>query len=118
MLHTCVAVALTRNVAHKALLTFRCWNRARNKTYEQALGIGEELGDRAGQATTLKGLSLCNESLGQYAKAMELYEQSLAIAKEVGDRVGLCAAYNNLGLALAKSGDGTAAARALARGLV
>ncbi len=49
--------------------------------FEQALAIEKELGDRAGQGTTLVCLGNCYLSLGQNAKAMELHEESLAIFK-------------------------------------
>jgi CHAT domain-containing protein/tetratricopeptide (TPR) repeat protein len=85
---------------------------------EQSLAILEEVGDRAGQGKSLGSLGNCYQELGHYVKAIERYQQFLTIAEEVGDREGQGAAYNGLGLALAMSGDGTAAARALARGLV
>jgi CHAT domain-containing protein/tetratricopeptide (TPR) repeat protein len=86
--------------------------------FEQALAIKKELGDREGQAVSLNGLGTCYMSLGQHAEAIARYEQALAIVVEVGSREGQGAIYNGIGTARALSGDGTAAACALARGLV
>ncbi len=85
---------------------------------EQSLSIAKELGDRAGQAKALHGLGIHYNSIGQHEKAIELQGQALSIYKELCDREGQGIAYTNMGVALAQSGDGTAAARALARGLV
>jgi CHAT domain-containing protein len=82
------------------------------------LSICKELSYRTDQGQTFTGLGNCYASLGQQANAIELYKQALAIAEEVGDREGQAAAYNNIGAALALSGDATAATRALARGLI
>ena len=46
-----------------------------------------------GQGSTLYGLGQCYESLGQYAKAMELFEQTL----ELSDRAGQGKTLNILG---------------------
>ena len=65
--------------------------------FEKGSSIFKELGDRKGQAVTLKGLGHCYSSLGQHTKAMELYEQVLPIKKELGDRVGQAASLSDLG---------------------
>jgi tetratricopeptide (TPR) repeat protein len=64
--------------------------------YEQALPIRREVGDRAGEATTLNNLALVYGAIGQPKRALELYEQALPLRREVGDRAGEVATLINL----------------------
>ena len=68
------------------------------ETYEQALAIQREVGDRAGEGTTLANIGLVYDRQGRYDEALEAYEQALAIQREVGDRAGEGTTLNNIGL--------------------
>jgi tetratricopeptide (TPR) repeat protein len=56
----------------------------------------EELGDRAGLATTYNNIGLINEARGEYAAALEWYERSVALKEALGDRAGLATTYHNI----------------------
>jgi tetratricopeptide (TPR) repeat protein len=64
---------------------------------EQALPIRREVGDRAGEATTLNNLGGVYDALGQKARALEYYQQALPITREVGDRAGEGVTLHNIG---------------------
>ncbi|XGV97330.1 MAG: tetratricopeptide repeat protein [Leptolyngbya sp. BL-A-14] len=55
------------------------------KSWQQALTIFKEIGDRQGEAASLGNLGLAYFSLGQYAIAIEFHQQSLAIECQIGD---------------------------------
>jgi CHAT domain-containing protein/Tfp pilus assembly protein PilF len=67
--------------------------------FERVLAIRREVGDRAGEGTTLNNLGEVYRQLSQYAKAIEYYEQALAIRREVQDRAGEGTTLNSLGSA-------------------
>lgn len=92
----------------------REYERAR-EFYEQALGILQELGNRADVSTCLHELGNLHYLQGEYERARELYEQALAIAQEVGDRAGVARSLGQLGLLLQQEGNFTAAVPALAQ---
>jgi CHAT domain-containing protein len=69
------------------------------QSWEEALTIYREIGDRQGEADSLGNLGLAYYSLGQYHRAIEFYEQSLVIDLETGYRQGKAASLGNLGLA-------------------
>ncbi|MGB8343707.1 MAG: CHAT domain-containing protein [Ktedonobacteraceae bacterium] len=58
------------------------------RLYEQALVLSREVGDRAGEGTTLNNLGRVYDDIGQKAKALDYYEQALVLLREVGDRAG------------------------------
>lgn len=64
---------------------------------QQALEIYREIGDRAGEGTTLSNIGSVYQSLGQYSQALERYQQALVIAREVGDRAMEGTTLNNMG---------------------
>ncbi|MEM7134244.1 MAG: tetratricopeptide repeat protein [Chloroflexota bacterium] len=64
--------------------------------YEQALPIMREVGDRAGEATTLNNMALVYDATSKPKEALALYEQALPIMREVGDRAGEAATLNGL----------------------
>jgi tetratricopeptide (TPR) repeat protein len=66
--------------------------------YEQALRIWREVGDRAGEGTTLNSLGAVYDALGQKSKALEYYEQALQISKEVGAHAGEGITLHNIGI--------------------
>ncbi len=56
--------------------------------YEKCLEIFREIGDRAGEGTTLNNISHIYQAWGEYDAAMKTLDRSLAIRKEIGDRTG------------------------------
>ncbi len=56
-----------------------------------------EVGDRAGEGKAYGNLGNTNQSLGDFAKAIEYHTQCLAITKEVGNLAGEGKAYASLG---------------------
>ncbi|WP_315217954.1 tetratricopeptide repeat protein, partial [Actinomyces dentalis] len=66
--------------------------------YQQSLTIFEELGDRAGMATTHHQLGILAQDRGDHDTAHKLYEQSLHIKKELGDRAGMATTHGQLGV--------------------
>ncbi|MBE9138011.1 CHAT domain-containing protein [Nodosilinea sp. LEGE 07088] len=75
------------------------------QSWEQALEMYRELGDRAGESRTLGNMGIAYRSLGQYERAIDFYEQDLAITREIGDRPGEGAALGNLGNAYGDLGQ-------------
>ena len=69
------------------------------QSWEQALRIYEEIGDRSGVAKSLGNLGIAYRSLGEYNKAIDYLQQSLAITQEIGDRSGVASSLINLGSA-------------------
>jgi len=65
-------------------------------TYEQALPITEEVGDRAGLGTTLHNIGTVYHALGQRQEALDYYERALPILEEVGDRYIQSITRNNM----------------------
>ena len=67
------------------------------KTFEQALAIVKQIGDTAGEGTTINNIGAVYKNLGQYAKALEFYQQALAIFKQIGYTAGEGTTLNNIG---------------------
>ena len=64
---------------------------------EQSLAIRQQIGDRAGEGTTLNNISQIYDAQGDYETALTYLKQSLAIRQQIGDRAGLCATLFNMG---------------------
>jgi tetratricopeptide (TPR) repeat protein len=64
--------------------------------YQQALPMLREVGDRAGEATTLNNMAEVYRATGHPDQALALYQQALPIRREVGDRAGEAATLNNM----------------------
>jgi CHAT domain-containing protein/tetratricopeptide (TPR) repeat protein len=75
------------------------------QSWEQALTIYLEIGDRQGEGASLGNLGNAYGSLGQYQGAIKFHEQSLEIAREIGHRQGEAASLGNLGLAYKSLGQ-------------
>ena len=58
------------------------------QTHQEALVIHREVGDRAGQGTTLSNIGGVYKSTGQPEQALEYFGKALLIMEEVGDRAG------------------------------
>ncbi|MEM0978690.1 MAG: tetratricopeptide repeat protein [Cyanobacteria bacterium P01_H01_bin.58] len=81
------------------------------QTYESALTLYQEVGDRSGELFTLMNLGLAHNNLGQYEQAIRFFEPALNLAREAatpeeqatqrkleGDTLGgLALAYRELG---------------------
>ena len=75
------------------------------QSWQRALTIYREIGDRQGEANSLHGLGIAYDKLGDYRKAIENHQQSLVIKREIGDRSGVANSLGNLGIAYDKLGD-------------
>jgi CHAT domain-containing protein len=58
----------------------------------------KDVGDKAGEGTTLNNIGEVYNSLGQYPQALKYYSQALVIMKDVGDKAGEGTTLNNIGL--------------------
>ncbi|MEX2739329.1 MAG: tetratricopeptide repeat protein, partial [Candidatus Wukongarchaeota archaeon] len=65
--------------------------------YQKSLKIFEEIGDRAGEGTTLNNVGLVYRALGRYQEALEHYQKSLKIREELGDIAGKGVTLSNIG---------------------
>ena len=68
-------------------------------SYQQALAIRREIGDRAGEAITLNNIGVVYVDQGRYAEALDTFPQALTIRREVGDRVGEGITLDEIGFA-------------------
>ncbi|MCZ8046817.1 MAG: CHAT domain-containing protein [Microcystis sp. LE19-41.2A] len=75
------------------------------QSWEKALQIYREIGDRQGEANSLGSLGIAYGSLGQYQKAIEYHQQYLTIAREIGDRQGEANSLGSLGIAYSSLGQ-------------
>jgi tetratricopeptide (TPR) repeat protein len=85
--------------------------------FEQSLAIDYELGDKAGEGTTLNNISHIYKARGDYLAALKYLEQSLAIRQEIDDKAGEGATLNNIGHIYKARGDYLAALRYLEQSL-
>ena len=84
---------------------YRSQYRQALQSWQQALTISREIGDRQGEGNALGNLGNAYYSLGQYQQASDYYQQALTIAREIGDRQGEGTALGNLGLACLSLGQ-------------
>ncbi|MFY9823556.1 MAG: tetratricopeptide repeat protein [Thermoanaerobaculia bacterium] len=75
------------------------------RSYEQAIPIFREIGDRNGEGVTLGSLGLAYADLGELEKAIDYYEQALVIDRELGNRQGEGRVLGNLGTAYHRLGE-------------
>ncbi|WP_287251579.1 MULTISPECIES: CHAT domain-containing tetratricopeptide repeat protein [unclassified Moorena] len=75
------------------------------ESWQQALVIYKQIGDRLGEANSLNNLGNAYNHLGDYKKAIDYYQKSLAIAREIGHREGEAGSLTNLGNAYQNLGD-------------
>ena len=86
--------------------------------FEQSLAIGRELGDKAGEGSTLNNISQSYDARGDYTTALTYLEQSLVIMQEIGDKAGEGATLNNLATTAYAKGDYATALKYLEQSLV
>jgi tetratricopeptide (TPR) repeat protein len=81
-------------------------NEAALQSYQAALALYRQSGDRVGEANALRDIGLIYTSLnqtqiaielGQYQQAIEYYEQALTVSRSIGDRRIEASVLNNLG---------------------
>jgi hypothetical protein len=65
----------------------------------------QEIGDRAGEATTWANLGFVELREGNYKQTRQTYEKALAMLQEVGDRAGEASIWANLGLVELREGN-------------
>ncbi len=65
--------------------------------FRQSLEIRRQLGDKAGEGSTLNGLGSVYSLLGEYAQAEQFFRQSLEIRRQLGDKAGEGSTLNGLG---------------------
>ncbi|MFC0027997.1 tetratricopeptide repeat protein [Micromonospora chaiyaphumensis] len=75
------------------------------RRYQQSLTINEELGNRAGMASSYHQLGMIAQQRGDYAEAERRYQQSLTIKEELGNRADMAASYHQLGILAQRRGD-------------
>jgi tetratricopeptide (TPR) repeat protein len=73
--------------------------------YRHALAIFEDLGDRAGIASSYHQLGRIAQLRGDYDQALDWYHRSLAIEEKLGKRAGMAASYHQLGMIAEERGD-------------
>jgi len=66
--------------------------------YRKALEILEELGNRAGMASSYHQLGIVDQERGNYDEALAWYRESLEIKEELGNREGMAISYHQLGI--------------------
>ncbi|MGI9001649.1 MAG: tetratricopeptide repeat protein, partial [Pseudonocardia sp.] len=73
--------------------------------YHASLTILEELGNRAGIATSYSQLGNIARERGDYPQAEQRYHACLTIFEELGNRAGIAAGYHQLGMIAQRRGD-------------
>ena len=73
--------------------------------YQQSLVITRDIGDRAGEGTTLGNIGIVYRLLGDYPQALDYYQQSLVITRDIGDRAGEGTTLGNIGIVYENLGD-------------
>ncbi|MCT7965666.1 CHAT domain-containing protein [Laspinema sp. D1] len=75
------------------------------QSWEQALEIYRQIGDKVGEGKTLHNLGTVYKSLGEYAQAEQYYRQSLEISRQLGDKAVEGTTLNNLGTLYTSLGE-------------
>ena len=78
---------------------------AQRESFQQALALARELGDRRSERRTLNSLGVMEENDGNYEQARAFFEESLALGRAIGDRTGIGTVLGNLGVTAMDTGD-------------
>ncbi len=87
------------------------------KYLAQALTIQKQIGDKAGEGTTLGNIATAYHDQGDYDSAMKYMEQSLTIYQQIGNKAGEGATLNNISQIYNARGDYETALRYLQQAL-
>ena len=77
---------------------------AARKTFEKALEINQQIGNRAGEAATLHNLASIDLRKGEYEAARKKFETTLKIMQQIGDRAGEAMPLAQIGIIAAEEG--------------
>jgi tetratricopeptide (TPR) repeat protein len=86
-------------------------------SHQLALNLNRALGDRLGQADSLRYLSLAQQEAGDYSAVEGSCTMALELYRDLGDLVGQAHALNNLGAVQLRNGDYSGAAASLSSSL-
>ncbi len=73
--------------------------------FNQSLTLTRQVGDKAGEATTLNNIGNVYSALGDKQIALDFYHQSLSLSRQVGDIAQEAITLNNIGLVYDALGD-------------
>jgi tetratricopeptide (TPR) repeat protein len=73
--------------------------------FQQSLAIMQQIGDKAGEGTTLNNISQIFKAQGDYETALSYLKQSLAIRQQIGDKAGEGTTLNNISQIFKAQGD-------------
>jgi tetratricopeptide (TPR) repeat protein/predicted nucleic acid-binding protein len=73
--------------------------------YRKSLTINEDLGNRAGIATTYHQLGIVAYLLDDYDQALDWYRQALTIKEDLGNHAGMATTYGQLGMLAQARGE-------------
>src|SRR5262249_43231517 len=66
--------------------------------YRKSLEISEQLGDRAGMATSYHQIGVLAHPRGSHDAAINHYRKSLEISEQLGDRAGMATSISQIGV--------------------
>jgi tetratricopeptide (TPR) repeat protein len=72
---------------------------------KKSLAIQQDIGDKAGEGTTLNNISAIFNAKGDYNTALEYLKKSLAIQQDIGDKAGEGTTLNNISAIFNAKGD-------------
>ena len=72
---------------------------------KQSLTIQQQIGDKAGEGTTLNNISQIYDAQGDYETALSYLKQSLTIQQQIGNKAGEGATLNNISQIYDAQGD-------------
>ncbi len=73
--------------------------------YEESLKVFREIGDRAGEGTTLNNMAALYHSWGRYDEALQTLQESLKVFREIGDLHGEAVTAWNLAMEWQRRGE-------------
>jgi CHAT domain-containing protein/tetratricopeptide (TPR) repeat protein len=74
-------------------------------SFNLAIGLGEQIGDRNGIGDALNDIGLVHWLQGDYARALELFRKGLDIREAQEDKLGTARILNNFGMVYRAQGD-------------
>ena len=66
--------------------------------FSTALGIAQEINNKAAEASNYSNIGIVYKSLGDYPTSMEYYTKAMEINHENNDSIGLASCYGNIGV--------------------